>query len=165
MKRKTDIYKRNPFPGSLSEEESVREKEHRRVIRRAAAEGMVLLANDGVLPFAENQKAALYGGGARYTVIGGTGSGMVNYRSAVSIEEGLKNAGIEITSGEWLEDYSKKYELCRKEWKKHIYDISTPGDSDSLYRAHAANPLEMPKGRQIEKIHPYVYLSDVETLQ
>lgn len=152
MKRKTDIYKRNPFPGSLSEEESVREKEHRRVIRRAAAEGMVLLANDGVLPFAENQKAALYGGGARYTVIGGTGSGMVNYRSAVSIEEGLKNAGIEITSGEWLEDYSKKYELCRKEWKKHIYDISTPGDSDSLYRAHAANPLEMPKGRQIEKI-------------
>ena len=143
---------RNWFPGSLSEEESDRERAHRKVIRRAGAEGMVLLANQNVLPLSENQKVALYGGGARYTVIGGTGSGMVNCRGSVSIEEGLKNAGIEITSAEWLNDYSQKYELCREEWKKHIYDISVPGDSDSLYRAHAGNPLVMPRGREIEKI-------------
>ncbi len=152
MEKRADIMERNPFPGSISEKESDREKEHRKLIRRAAAEGMVLLSNYGELPLEKNRKVALYGGGARYAVIGGTGSGMVNCRGVVSIEEGLKNAGIEITSEEWLNDYSKRYEESREKWKRHIYDISTPGDFDSLYRAHAANPFAMPRGMEIEKI-------------
>ncbi len=152
MEKRADIMERNPFPGSISEKESDREKEHRKLIRRAAAEGMVLLSNYGELPLEKNRKVALYGGGARYAVIGGTGSGMVNCRGAVSIEEGLKNAGIEITSEEWLNDYSKRYEESKEKWKRHIYDISAPGDFDSLYRAHAANPFAMPRGMEIEKI-------------
>lgn len=73
------------YPGTLSAEESDREREHRKIARRAAAEGIVLLENDGVLPLQAGARIALYGFGARYTVKGGTGSGSVNNRSNVSI--------------------------------------------------------------------------------
>lgn len=41
---------------------------------------------------------ALYGSGARRTIKGGTGSGEVNSRYFVTIEQGLKNVGFHITS-------------------------------------------------------------------
>ena len=43
------------------------EKENRALARQAAAEGMVLLENNGVLPLLEKE-IALYGAGARMTV-------------------------------------------------------------------------------------------------
>ena len=60
--------------GAYTKEESQRERDHRILARRAAADGMVLLKNDGVLPL-ENKSIALYGVGARMTVKGGSGSG------------------------------------------------------------------------------------------
>lgn len=59
--------------------------------RRAAAEGMVLLKNDGVLPL-RTRTVALYGPGSRMTVKGGRGSGDVRERRSVTIEEGLEAA-------------------------------------------------------------------------
>ena len=56
----------------------------RALSREAAAEGFVLLKNDGVLPLKDN-KIALYGAGARRTVKGGIGSGQVRDRYSVSI--------------------------------------------------------------------------------
>ena len=53
----------------------------------AALEGIVLLENDGCLPLKPG-KVALYGAGADRTIKGGTGSGEVNVRHAVSILEG-----------------------------------------------------------------------------
>ena len=49
------------YPGTLSAEESDREREHRKIARRAAAEGIVLLENDGVLPLQAGARIALYG--------------------------------------------------------------------------------------------------------
>ena len=49
------------------------ENENRSLARKAAAEGMVLLENNGVLPLREKE-IALYGAGARMTVKGGRGS-------------------------------------------------------------------------------------------
>ena len=49
--------------GAYTKEESQRERDHRILARRAAADGMVLLKNDGVLPL-ENKSIALYGVGA-----------------------------------------------------------------------------------------------------
>ncbi len=72
--------------------------------REIAVQGMVLLENDGVLPLAGKPgKIALYGNGARRTIKGGTGSGDVNSRETVNIEMGLKDAGFEIVTGDWID--------------------------------------------------------------
>ena len=76
--------------------------------REAAAEGFVLLENDGILPLKEN-RVALYGAGARMTVKGGTGSGQVRERYSVSIAEGLANAGLTVTTTSWLDRFDKFY--------------------------------------------------------
>ena len=72
--------------GASSPEESVRERAHRAIAREAAAEGIVLLENNGVLPM-QPQKIALYGAGSRMTVKGGSGSGDVHERYSVTIEK------------------------------------------------------------------------------
>ena len=86
---------------------------HNTYLRENGAECTVLLKKDGNFPLrgtghskGQNaRKIALYGSGARYTIKGGTGSGEVNSRFYVTVEEGLKNAGFNITSGRWLDGY------------------------------------------------------------
>ncbi len=72
-----------------------RELLHREIARQVAAEGMVLLKNDGALPLKEKRIAA-YGAGVRMTIKGGTGSGDVQERYSVNVESGVKNAGFEL---------------------------------------------------------------------
>lgn len=81
------------------------EKEHMEAVRKAAPECTLFLKKDETLPLPAPCRAALYGSGARKTIKGGTGSGDVNVRHFVTIEEGLKKAGFEITSGKWMDDY------------------------------------------------------------
>lgn len=85
---------------------SRREQTNRGRSERLAEEGMVLLKNNGVLPL-EPGKIALFGNGARHTVIGGTGSGSVNVRDSINIEEGLRHAGFTIMSSRWLDRYDR----------------------------------------------------------
>lgn len=80
-----------------------REIRNAALARELAAECMVLLENDGTLPLTNPGRIAVFGNGVRNTVKGGTGSGDVNSRSSVNIEEGLKNAGFEIVSTNWLD--------------------------------------------------------------
>ena len=74
---------------------------HKELARTSAAEGIVLLKNDGALPI-QPCPIALFGMGAEYTTKGGTGSGEVNERHAVNIREGLENACFTITTNSWL---------------------------------------------------------------
>lgn len=78
------------------------EQAHSDFVRAIAGECMVLLENDGTLPLSGPQKVALYGNGARATVKGGTGSGEVNSRYSVSVEQGLEEAGFTVTTKDWL---------------------------------------------------------------
>lgn len=138
------------YPGTLVETESSREKEHCKIARKAAAEGIVLLENNGVLPLQPGAKIALYGFGARYTIKGGTGSGSVNNRSNVSIDEGLRNMGFSITTDDWLDDYDRRYNAAREAWVDSIYRIAGDGfDFDALYTAHSGNPMPAPVGKAI----------------
>ena len=103
--------------GATSPKVSVREIEHRALARRAAAEGIVLLENNGILPL-KPKKIALYGGGSRMTVKGGAGSGDVHERYSVTIEEGLKNAGFSFGSTLWMDRFSGKYQSELKQWRE-----------------------------------------------
>lgn len=83
------------------------EKEHIGLVRKVAPECVLFLKReDEALPVAAG-KVALYGSAARKTIKGGTGSGDVNVRHYVTIEEGLENAGFEITSKMWMNAYDK----------------------------------------------------------
>ena len=105
--------------GATSPEESLREKEHKALSRRAAAEGIVLLKNDGVLPL-QTRKIALYGPGSRMTVKGGSGSGDVHERHSVTIEEGLKNAGFEFPTTLWMDRFKGKYDADVAAWRSDL---------------------------------------------
>ena len=111
--------KRFQFFGAMSPEESQREKEHRALARRAAAAGIVLLKNDGVLPI-QPGKIALYGPGSRMTVKGGAGSGDVHERYSVSIEQGLQNAGFTFPNTLWMDRFEAKYKADVAEWKAGV---------------------------------------------
>ena len=82
------------YSGIRQELPSEREVLHGRLARKAAAEGIVLLKNEGILPLKKNIAVAVLGCGAEKTVKGGIGSGDVNNRKNVSIYQGLKEAGV-----------------------------------------------------------------------
>ena len=83
------------------------ERVNAKLALEAAREGIVLLANEGVLPL-RVKKVALFGAGARHTAKGGTGSGEVNNRASISVEEGLERCGVQVTTKDWLDDCDKK---------------------------------------------------------
>ena len=72
--------------------------DHLATVRAGAPESTLFLAADGSFPLPAPGPVALYGAGARRTIKGGTGSGDVNSRHVVTIEEGLEAAGFEVTS-------------------------------------------------------------------
>ncbi len=107
-------------------EVSALEEQNRVLAREAAAAGMVLLENNGILPL-RNREIALYGAGARMTVKGGRGSGEVRNRDNVSIARGLENAGYRILTSAWLDAfdtfYRDTYEAYRQEMEKRVEGI------------------------------------------
>jgi beta-glucosidase len=66
--------------------------EHRALIRRAGAEGAVLLKNNGVLPLAGNGRIAVIGPNAKVAQIMGGGSAQLNAHYRVSPWDGLAAA-------------------------------------------------------------------------
>ena len=105
--------------GVSTPEETLREREHRALARLVAAEGIVLLENNGVLPL-KPQKIALYGPGSRMTVKGGSGSGDVRERYSVTIEEGLKNAGFTYPTTLWMDRFKEKYYGDITAWREDL---------------------------------------------
>ncbi len=118
---------RSLHSGVTNSAESPRERQGRQLSGEAAAEGMVLLENDGTLPLKEKKNIALFGNGARMTLKGGFGSGDVNERHSVSIEEGLENAGFTITTKRWIEEFDGIYKQARVDWQQVIDDKIASG--------------------------------------
>ena len=91
-------------------------KQHAQVSREAAAESMVLLKDNGnALPIKNSASVAVFGNHAYDLIAGGTGSGDVNKAYAVSLAEGLTNAGYKTDKDvqqayvNYLKDYAAKH--------------------------------------------------------
>ena len=103
------------FAAGTDRNMSGREIRNRRRSAEIAAEGMVLLKNNGILPLnPADAGIALYGNGARKTVRGGTGSGDVNVRDSVNIEQGLEAEGFRILTKHWLDRYDRFVSSCEE---------------------------------------------------
>lgn len=130
--------------GTTEKEPTELELANRALAREAAAEGYVLLENDGTLPLKE-KRIALYGSGARMTVKGGTGSGAVRERYSVSIEAGLKNAGYEITTTDWLDRFDAYYNDTYQKYNDEVEE-KVKGIRDFYQILGMAGKFEHPTG-------------------
>ena len=140
------------YVGTTSTVMSQREKDNAILAREAAAEGFVLLKNEAqTLPLKPGTKIGLYGAGAVRTIKGGTGSGDVNNRYNVNIYDGLKNAGYEITSVEWLDGYDSCYIQARESWKAEIFRKLTEECNGNFFEAYSTTPFSMPAGAAIDE--------------
>lgn len=92
-------------------------KGHAQISREAARESMVLLKNsEKTLPIRNSAATiALFGNHGYDLIAGGTGSGDVNKPYAVSLDEGLTNAGYKLDNAlaqnykDYLKDYAAKH--------------------------------------------------------
>ena len=118
-------------------------KAHAEITRKSAAEGMVLLKNEGALPLAKGLNVALLGTTSYSFIAGGTGSGDVNEAYTVSLEEGLTNAGYQVN------------ELAKNAFEVHkianVEGFKKPEGMDVIF-----NPFSPPEmnytTRQLEEI-------------
>lgn len=98
------------------------EKEHLAALRQGLGECMVLLKKNGAFPLDAPCSLAAYGSGVRNSVKGGTGSGEVNSRFYVTIEQGLQEAGFTLTSKPWLDAYDRLRVQAKKDFMKKLRD-------------------------------------------
>ena len=145
------VIKERSFTGTKSPEPQSYEAPHRELARKAAREGIVLLKNEGrVLPLKEGSKVALFGAGAGKTMKGGTGSGDVNEREAVSIYQGMVNAGFQITTADWVKEYDKIYDDARIAWRDEIL-AKAAGNAMKFFNVYSSVPFYPPTGPKAEK--------------
>jgi len=88
---------------------------HAKIAYEAAAEGVILLKNDGALPLSGDHKVAVFGTGQIETVRGGTGSGWTYPRYVISILDGMRERKIKVD--EKLAELHRRYieEMRQKE--------------------------------------------------
>ena len=110
-----------------SGEISAREQRNMERARKIAAQGMVLLENNGALPLRNVSTIAAFGSGIRRTVKGGTGSGDVNSRTVINVEQGLADAGYKLTSTSWLDRYDAICDAERDALQKKIQEMMAEG--------------------------------------
>ena len=91
---------------------SDREIEHKTAAKNIAAQGMVLLENkNNSLPISKEKgaKIALFGQGVYNTIKGGTGSGAVNQRDNVTVQQGFENAGYDIVDIDFVNQMHERW--------------------------------------------------------
>ena len=84
-------------------------------VKLVASECTLFFKRDKSFPIKEPCSVVLIGSGVRHTVKGGTGSGDVNSRYFMNIEDAFTEAGFDVTSSSWLKMYD--------EYKKERFPI------------------------------------------
>jgi len=114
-------------------------KELKPICRKLAAEGSVLLKNDGVLPFEKGKKVAVFGRTQETYIKSGTGSGgLVRVEKAPCILESLRENGVFSID----EELAKVYE----NWIK-----DNPFDNGHGWATEPWSQVEMPLSEELVK--------------
>ncbi|MGO4819498.1 glycoside hydrolase family 3 N-terminal domain-containing protein [Flavobacterium sp. W22_SRS_FP1] len=115
LTRVLELVMRSPAMSNYEYSNKPNLKENAQVTRDAAAEGVVLLKNEGnVLPFtSKSAPLAVFGITSYDFISGGTGSGDVNEAYSISLIEGLTNSGFSIDAE--LEGLYKPFMIAQKE--------------------------------------------------
>lgn len=139
------------FAGMATDEVTELEQWNRILSREAAEEGIVLLENRGGLPLNRALPVALFGNGAAATRTSGTGSGDVDVRRSVSVYEGMKLTGFQLTSEAWLQEYEKELQKEKLLWRDKLLKLAGGAASERFFDVHAENPFRCPEGREIRE--------------
>ena len=117
---------------------------------KLAEEGIVLLDNNkNCLPFgAAIRTIALFGAGARRTIEGGTGSGHVNSRHIVSLEEGLEAEGYTIVTKAWLDEYDRVQDDALDAYEATIRELAKESSQKALLTM-MGSPFAEPQFRSL----------------
>ena len=131
------------------------EKDNIERLRPYLAECTVLLKKNGAFPLDGPCRICAAGSGVRDTVKGGTGSGEVNSRYFVNIEQGLNEAGFTVTNPFWSDMYEPFKENARREFLKGIKKKARR-EKTSIISASMGAVMKQP-----EYIIPLDYSADV----
>ena len=123
------------------------EKENQKRVRAVGGECMVLLKNEDVLPLAPG-KIALYGYGVRHTIKGGTGSGDVNVRGTINVEQGMEQEGFQVTNKEWLDRYDEIVEKAEKDYLVQTQKLASEKNIP-IQMVMFENPYQLPEVPEI----------------
>lgn len=126
------------------------EKKNATLARELAEEGIVLLENKkNCLPFGKTiRTVALFGAGARRTIEGGTGSGHVNSRHIVSLEEGLESEGYSIVSKAWLNEFDRVQDEALEAYEATIRELAKESSQKALLTM-MGSPFAEPQFRSL----------------
>ena len=118
---------------------------HWKLCKEAAAEGTVLLKNDGTLPLQKGAKVSLFGVGAGDFIFGGGGSGVVVTDRKITLHEGLQASDFTYFAapGQFCQDAIEEM-LAQKhkelptvglfsEWRRN-YQMELPELPEDLYQ-------------------------------
>ena len=146
------LRERKTLPGVKHQEVREYETRHRQTALKIAREGVVLLENKKsgekpVLPLKKGTRIGLYGSGARKTIKGGSGSGDVNERSCVTIEQGLEHAGFVIEKKEWLDRYDQVKDASIESWKNGI--LARVNEAHPFTEIYFTTPYHGPEENKI----------------
>jgi beta-glucosidase len=125
------------------------EKKHLAMLHGNLAECAVLLKRGGNFPLKAPCELALYGSGARRTVKGGTGSGEVNSRFFVTVEQGLEAAGFTVTTKAWLDAYDRIRDQARAAFRKRL---KQEAKEQKAAEPKAEAPIEETKPKQPQQL-------------